>query len=261
MLPLKRSLKIIIITLCLFLFSQVAWAEKISIQTQVPFFTAITYSGDTMSRKYETAALRAELTATNGTPDDFSGKPVVFTLSDGVITQTAAAVTDSQGMAETPVSIALPIGIYDISVAFAGDSEFTASSSPAVPFVVWEPDPGINVNGAGWLEKDGSRISFGLAATYRKNSPAAVGRLQLFDHSTGKRIRLENFTWLIPIANNVTMLHGLASVNGESGHAFTLTVSDKARPGAGADTFTLELDGLPFISDTLAGGNIVIRLN
>ncbi|MCK4268259.1 MAG: Ig-like domain repeat protein, partial [Actinomycetia bacterium] len=214
----RRNLKIIIIALCLFLLSQVAWAEKVLIQAQVPFFTAITYSGDTMSRRYETATLRADLTATNGAPDDISGKPVVFTLSDGVVTQTAGAFTNSSGRAETFASIELPIGIYDIGVAFAGDSEFTASSSPTVPFVVWEPDPGININGAGWLEKNGSRISFGLAATYRKNSPVAVGRLQLFDHGTRKRIRLESFTWLVPIADNVTMLRGLASVNGESGH-------------------------------------------
>ncbi len=214
-----------------------------------------------MSRRYETATLRAELTATNGVPDDFSGKPVVFTLSDGATTQTAAAVTDSSGMAETSASITLPTGVYDIGVSFAGDNAFTASSSPTVPFVVWEPDPGININGAGWLEKDGSRISFGLAATYRKNNPVAIGRLQLFDHGTRQRIRLESFTWLVPLADNVTMIHGLASVNGESGHAFTLTVSDEATPGQGADTFALQLDGLPLISDTLAGGNIVIRLN
>jgi len=220
---------------------------------------SIKYLGDTITQRYQDATLKAQLSENDLPVGDLSGKTIIFTITDGTNTQEFAAITDANGVATTePTQIFIPASLYNVTASFAGD-EFYQGSSTKTPYVVWQVMPGLNINGGGWLEKDNKKCNFGFTAKYVNNSDFPKGQLEFIDRSTGQNIHSEGFGWLVLDSQNLAILHGSATINGESGHTFRMMVSDLGTPGKDIDTFDLEIDCLPVISGLLDGGNIVIH--
>jgi hypothetical protein len=222
--------------------------------------TLLSYTGDTVGQRNSTVVLKAELFETEAPRGDVSGNEVVFTVTDGISTQIATAITDSNGTAQVSTPVSLPAGLYDIKVAFVGD-DYRLGSSTEASFVAWEAIAGLNINGSGWLAEDSEKVSFGFSIKYTKKSDVPQGQLQIVDKSkeSGLDIQTEGFNWLVVTSDNLALLQGSASLNGESGYLFEMLVSDNGTPGKGKDFFELSIYGVPVASGLIDGGNIVIQ--
>lgn len=222
--------------------------------------TLLSYTGDTISERDEAVTLRAELSEPDAPGGDLSGNEIVFTLSDGIRTQLATAITDPKGRAQVLTPISLPAGFYNIKAQFAGDNHYLGSSTE-VPFVVWEAIAGLSINGRGRLTEESEKASFSFSVEYTKKSDAPLGKVQLVDKS-GKSdldIYAEGFNWLIVTADNLALLQGSASLNGKSGFLFELLIADNGTPGKGKDFFELSIYGVPVASGLIDSGNIVVN--
>ncbi len=222
--------------------------------------TLINYTGATIGQRNGTVVLKAELSETDTPAGDLSGNEIVFILSDGISTQLATATTDSSGTAQVSTPVSLPAGFYDINATFEGDGHYLGSSTE-VPFVIWEAIAGLNISGRGWLTEDSEKVNFGFNAKYTKNSDVPRGQLRLVDRSgeSDLNIYTEGFNWLVVTSDNLALLQGSASLNGESGYSFELLVSDNGTPGKGKDFFELSIFGVPVASGLIDNGNIVVR--
>ena len=85
--------------------------------------TEISYTGDTMGVYSDPVNLEASLTdSLTGLP--LAGKSIEFTVG----TQTATALTDTEGLASATLVLNQPAGTYTVSASFAGDEGYLASS-------------------------------------------------------------------------------------------------------------------------------------
>ena len=85
--------------------------------------TQVSYTGDTMGVYSDPVNLQAILTDTlTGLP--VSNKWIDFTVG----TQTASALTDTDGVASASLVLDQPAGTYTMSASFAGDDEYLSSS-------------------------------------------------------------------------------------------------------------------------------------
>jgi len=87
--------------------------------------TSLTYTGPLSAVSGSTITLRAELSEQDGEIGDLSEKRIVFQYS----TYTTTATTNSQGEAETTVSLSgVPAGTYSFTTKFEGDALYLSSS-------------------------------------------------------------------------------------------------------------------------------------
>jgi hypothetical protein len=85
--------------------------------------TELSYTGDTMGVYSDPVTLEAILTESlTGLP--VAGKSIEFTVG----TQTATALTDTEGLASATLVLDQPEGTYTVSASFAGDDEYLSSS-------------------------------------------------------------------------------------------------------------------------------------
>lgn len=91
--------------------------------------TLLSYQGDLEGMSGATASLAARLTAPDGTP--LAGQTLTFDLN-GI---TAAGQTGPDGIATAAVTLALPAGVYDLAVRFAGAGGYLPAED-AVAFTV-----------------------------------------------------------------------------------------------------------------------------
>lgn len=116
-------------------------------------------------------------------------------------------------------------------------------------------DPSPFVRGIGGVTNvDGADAEFWLMA--RERNDGVRGRFE-YEDLTGKNVTAQSLTSLLVLkSTNTAYLMGYASVDGDSGHPFTLIVQDNGR---GNDTFRLDVDGSTVASGTLTGGNLQVR--
>jgi Bacterial Ig-like domain (group 3) len=92
--------------------------------TKVP--TSITYTGATVVKTGQTLTVSGTLTS-NGSPLP-AGQTLVFTLGTGKTVQTCSATTDSTGAASCPIAVNQVQGSVALTVAYAGNTTYAASS-------------------------------------------------------------------------------------------------------------------------------------
>ncbi|MFM1770824.1 MAG: hypothetical protein RJA22_3353, partial [Verrucomicrobiota bacterium] len=111
------------------------------------------------------------------------GKTVDFTVTQGATPITSASGTTDAG-GNVSVTVSLPPGVYDITVAFAGDDDCTGSADTGILTVA---SPGDSVYGGGWYKATAAPVtkaSFGLVA------------LRKYDRKTASYTYSGNLVWV-----------------------------------------------------------------
>ncbi len=117
------------------------------------------------------------------------------------------------------------------------------------------------VTGGGFINVDGGKANFGFVAGFKPNQDAISGQLNYIDH--GARIHVKSIgitSYDGDVKTSTRTFSGQATINGESGFTFTVTVTDNGEPGRGADTFSIEISNGYTASGVLAGGNIQLHI-
>jgi len=114
------------------------------------------------------------------------------------------------------------------------------------------------VTGGGWIPVSGDKGSFGFVAGYKDHNTSPSGNLEYNDHGTGMQVKA---TDVLSYGGSGTTrtFSGDAEINGQAGFTYTVTVQDNAEPGAGQDTFSIQLSNGYSASGILGGGNIQIH--
>ena len=209
--------------------------------------------------------------ADDSTPGNISNAvPVTCTLtpvvSAPVITQTATVSGGGVGgtLTATCTFNNVPVNLYDVTFTIGGN--FYTGASPVTVLAVFDPSAG-STTGGGTLTHNGVRANFGFNAKYL-NDGSPQGSLDYVEHrSTGDVHFLGSNVETLSIVGNtaVFLIHG--SLNGVSGYTAQVTVVDNGEPGAGNDTFALQMTApdtttvadLTFSAITIDGGNIQVR--
>ena len=112
--------------------------------------------------------------------------------------------------------------------------------------------PGDATTGGGWIPVAGGMGTFGLVGA---SDGTPKGHVVYIDHGTGFSLQSTSITEFIPGCTST--ISGTA--NGGS-VTFQVTVTDNAEPGAGSDTFSIDVPALGYTrSGTLDGGNIQVH--
>ena len=207
--------------------------------------TSITYTGLTSVPFGEPAGFRAQVTDVTKPSEIVMGATVTFTLSDGINTQTATAITDSTGLAAANPSLTVPPGNYTLTVSMPRYGKHAAAST-TVAYTVERRPTLIVYNGD-------------LSAAY--SDPATVSGV-LTDKLNGTPLsgQTVSFTLGTQSATATTDSTGSASsiivINQPSGNV-TVTISFAGNsiylPSADTQPFTINKENLTFTytGDTL----------
>jgi len=114
------------------------------------------------------------------------------------------------------------------------------------------------MTGGGFIEVNGGKANFGFVAGLKPGKTTISGQLNYLDHASGIRVKAETITAYDGTGTTRTF-SGDATINGAAGYTFSVTASDVAEPGRGADTFSISLSNGYSASGTLAGGNIQLH--
>ena len=107
------------------------------------------------------------------------------------------------------------------------------------------------------VDVSGNEADLRLVSNNRRGT--SRGSLK-YEDETGMKIRADSFTAILVLkSTNTAYLTGNAFVNNEPGHSFLLIVQDNGDPGAGNDTFRLDVDGVTIANGTITSGNFQIR--
>ncbi len=113
--------------------------------------------------------------------------------------------------------------------------------------------PGDATTGGGWIPASGATGTFGFVAS--TDGTITKGHVVYIDHGMAFSLQSTSITDFIPGCTST--ISGTA--NGGSVN-FQVTVTDNAEPGAGSDTFRIDVPALAYIrTGTLGGGNIQVH--
>ena len=209
--------------------------------------TSITYTGLTSVPYGEPAGFRAQVNDVTDPTDIVAGATITFTLSDGVSTQTATAVTDASGLATAnPILTVLP-GNYSLAVSMARFGKHDAASASATYTVERRPTTLIYTGD--------------LTAEY--SDPAAVSAV-LTDTLSGAPLAGKPITFTLGTqsATATTDASGVASaviVVDQPAGSVTVGAAFGGDviylPSTDSDPFTIDKEDLTFVytGDTLVG--------
>jgi len=244
-----------------------------------PAGTAVPAPASAASVALEAGALATQLAgqtvALTATVRDAAGLPlpnraVTWSSSGAGSVSRTTTVTDSFGRARGVAASTGP-GTQTVSVSAGGP---TASATltwvgvvvPALPCLLMCPAPVQDSNGrasaGGWWTASGDKHHLAATAEHSAGATTSSGELT-YDDRDGTVVRGTGVEHLVISGNRATVT-GAATVNGQSGYRYTLTVTDNGEPGS-ADTVQLKVTrpGTSWtLNDggTLAGGNAQVQL-
>jgi hypothetical protein len=113
----------------------------------------------------------------------------------------------------------------------------------------------VKVTGSGAI--DGKRESFNLAVenNFNDSTSPPSGRIQYHDNNLGFDMVSDQITSVVQTTANEVVITGNGHV-GSTAVTFHVTVQDNGEPGAGHDTFAIDISGYPSHSGTLSQGKI-----
>src|SRR5438445_1944009 len=139
-----------------------------------------------------------------------------------------------------------------------GDEVIVSSAHSDITCGQGAPTPKDFVTGGGFIETPDGKANFGFVAGFKPGQPSLSGALNYLDHGAGIHVKASTVTGYRG-EDRTRTFSGDATVNGESGFTYTVTVADFAEPGRGADTFEIWLSTGYHASGKLAGGNIQLH--
>jgi hypothetical protein len=221
------------------------------------------YSGDTLVSPATMTNLTADMGEPDASPGDRSDKTVTFAVTDAAMnTQTFTATTDAGGHAST--TVALPAGVYGVSVSFAGD-DFYLPCATVMDTLVTVQAAAAKVTGGGWISIGTGRTSFGFNAIPQAGS-LFTGQFQLRSNNGKNRFHGNVVSGLSGSGNTATWT-GTGSWNGQPGYTYTISVVDNGSSGSKrGDTISITITspaGTTVYStggaQALKGGNITVH--
>jgi hypothetical protein len=223
----------------------------------------LAYAGDALVPPATMTNLAADMGEPDASLGDRSNKTVTFTVTDASLnSQTFTATTDASGHAST--SVALPDGVYGVSVSFAGD-DFYLPCATATDTLVTVEAAAAKVTGGGWISISTGRTSFGFNAI-----PIAGGgfrgQFQLRSNN-GKNGFHGNVVSSLSGSGNTATWRGTGSWNGQPGYTYTISVVDNGSSGSKkGDTISITITSPAGVvvystsgAQTLKGGNITVH--
>ena len=139
-----------------------------------------------------------------------------------------------------------------------GDEVIVSSAHSDITCGQGAPVPKDFVTGGGFIETPDGKGNFGLVAGFKPGQPSLSGALNYLDHGAGIHVKASTVTGYRG-EDRTRTFSGDATVNGESGFTYTVTVADFAEPGKGIDTFEIWVSTGYHASGRLAGGNIQLH--
>lgn len=123
-----------------------------------------------------------------------------------------------------------------------------------------QPEPTVKdfVTGGGFILVPGGKANFGFNAGFKPGKKAVSGNFNYVDHPAGMHVKSTSIDEYGGSGTTRTF-SGDATINGQPGFTFSVTVSDNGEPGKGSDTFSIELSNGYRRSGVLAGGNIQLH--
>ena len=139
-----------------------------------------------------------------------------------------------------------------------GDEVIVSSAYSDITCGQGTPRPKDFVTGGGFIDASGEKGNFGFVAGFKPGQSAMSGQLNYLDHGRGIHVKASSITGYDGTGNTRTF-SGDATVNGEPGFTFKVTVSDVAEPGRGVDSFEIWVSNEYHAGGKLAGGNIQLH--
>jgi len=114
------------------------------------------------------------------------------------------------------------------------------------------------VTGGGFIEVPNGKANFGFVAGFKPGQSTMSGQLNYLDRVASIHLKATGITGYDGTGNSRTF-SGDATVNGESGYTFSVTVADLGEPGKGSDTFSIRVSNGYRAEGRLGGGNIQLH--
>jgi len=172
-------------------------------------------------------------------------------------------------------------GIYVVAATITDDCGNSGSDNVVV--VVYDPADGFTTGG-GWIIPDSqsfinnigvtdtvSKANFGFVVKYKQGASNPNGNLE-FQYKAGDiNLKSAGMQWMVVTSTTKVRFKGQATINGAGLYTFKVTAEDVGEPGAGRDTFKIEIwtgvvdteNGPPTPKHTakgvLGGGNVQIH--
>ena len=158
----------------------------------------------------------------------------------------------------------VPVNVYDVTFTVGGN--FYTGVSPVTVLAVFDITAG-STTGGGTITHNGVRANFGFNAKF-KNNGSLDGSLDYVEHRSTGDVHIKGDTiQSLSVVGNTAVFIIQVTLNGVAGYTAQVTVTDNGEPGAGHDTFGLQLTApnnstvsdLTFSPITIDGGNIQIH--
>lgn len=188
----------------------------------------------------------------NGQPIVVSGSPNQTVILPGGLGEVIInEQTTGPGSITVNALHVIVTGVADVVVA---SSHADISNCPTPPGQI-ACNGGDFVTGGGWIDTSG-RDTFAVAGGIKNGS--FWGHLEYQDHSKDVKVHGTGVTAYSATGPNSRHIEGSAEVNGQSGFAYKVDVTDNGSPGRN-DTFSIQLSNGYTASGTLGGGNIQLH--
>ena len=139
-----------------------------------------------------------------------------------------------------------------------GQQIILAGSSSGITCASPQPVTKDFVSGGGFIIVNNAKANFGFVAGYKPNQNTASGNLNYIDHGINMHVKAVNVASYGGTGKTRTFA-GDATIDGQSGFTYTVTVTDNGDPGKGNDTFSIKLSNGYSANGVLAGGNIKLH--
>jgi hypothetical protein len=184
---------------------------------------------------------------------DVSGEPNETYVVPGVLT----LIINEQINSSHDNTNEITVNALHLTLA-TGEQVIVSSAYSDISCGQPEPTPKDFVTGGGFINTENGKANFGFVAGFKPGKDTLSGNLNYVDHAEGIHLKSVSVTSYGGEGNTRTF-SGEATINGQNGFTYTVTVSDNGEPGKGVDTFKIELSNGYQASGVLAGGNIQLH--
>jgi len=190
-------------------------------------------------------------------------QPVVLTGGG----KTVQTYTDGYGRVRLDTTDGFPTGAYEIAISYAGNDRYLPAATTTVLIVVF--DTTTFVTGGGWFTTTNSlnlvnakKTNFGASIKYKPGTTQPIGSFELQLKESNITLKATSFDWLA-IGSGRADAVGHATINGQAGWAFHLTLVDGAPDRLSVviwnETSGSESSPTYATGGTLGGGSVVVH--
>src|SRR5713226_4330022 len=183
-----------------------------------------------------------------------TGQPNQTIVIPGVLT----LIINEQITSSSAGTNAITVNALDLKVATGAQVIVSSAHSDITCGTTQQSVTKDFMTGGGFIVVNNEHANFGFVAGYKPQQTTPSVQLNYMDHNTGMHVQSTSITSYGGSGNTRTFSGG-ATINGQSGFTFTVTATDNGNPGAGKDSFSIQLSNGYSASGVLGGGNIQLH--